>query len=143
MLLQKNLNLYLLQHPTHRVHFNTSTILGSENNTARLLILKSSDLNNDFRSSTLIIFKFLLHFTYMRSQFTYFLLPCYRIVGSNFHIKNVLLPYLQSATYSLSLYKSFSKQLLRYTKGSIAGLTKLQLAGYMWLFAMFHFCHHC
>ena len=32
---------HLLQNPTHRVDFNTPTILGSENNTARLLILES------------------------------------------------------------------------------------------------------
>ena len=49
---------HLLQHPTHRVDF--STILGSENDTARLLILESlfiqeqtPDLNNDFQSSPL------------------------------------------------------------------------------------------
>ena len=32
---------HLLQNPTHRVDFNTPTILGSENDTARLLILES------------------------------------------------------------------------------------------------------
>ena len=32
---------HLLQNPTHRVDFNTHTILGSENNTAGLLILES------------------------------------------------------------------------------------------------------
>ena len=44
----------LLQQPNHCIDFNTATILGSENDTARLLILKSlftqeqtPDLNND------------------------------------------------------------------------------------------------
>ena len=43
-----------LQNPTHRTNLNTTTILGSENDTARLLILDSlfiqvqtPDLNND------------------------------------------------------------------------------------------------
>ena len=32
---------HLLQNPTHHVDFSTATILGTENNTARLLILES------------------------------------------------------------------------------------------------------
>ena len=56
---------HLLQNPAHRMDFNTSTILGSENDTARLLILESlfiqkqtPNLNNDFfQSSFLMIFK--------------------------------------------------------------------------------------
>ena len=55
---------HLLQNPAHHVDFNTSTILGSENDTARLLILESLfiqkqtlNLNNDFQSSFLMIFK--------------------------------------------------------------------------------------
>ena len=32
---------HLLQNPSHRVDFNTATTLGSENDTARLLILES------------------------------------------------------------------------------------------------------
>ena len=56
MLLQKNPKSvkHLLQHPTHCIDFNTPTILSSENDTARLLILESlfkqeqtPDLNND------------------------------------------------------------------------------------------------
>ena len=54
---------HLLQNFTRRVDFNTPTILGSENNTAGLLILESlyiqeqiPDLNNDSQSSPLIIF---------------------------------------------------------------------------------------
>ena len=54
---------HLLQNPSHRVDFNTRTNLGSENDTARLLILESSfiqeqtpDLNNDSQSSPLMIF---------------------------------------------------------------------------------------
>ena len=55
---------HLLQNPSHRVDFNTPTILGSENDTARLLILESlfiqeqtPDLNNDSQSSSpLMIF---------------------------------------------------------------------------------------
>ena len=54
---------HLLQNPSHRVDFNIPTILGSENDTARLLILESlfiqeqtPDLNNDSQSSPLIIF---------------------------------------------------------------------------------------
>ena len=54
---------HLLQNPSHRVDFNTPTILGSENDTARLLILESlfiqeqtPDLNNDSQSSPLMIF---------------------------------------------------------------------------------------
>ena len=51
---------HLLQNSTQRVDFNTPTIFGSENDTARLLILESlfiqeqtPDLNNDTQSSTL------------------------------------------------------------------------------------------
>ena len=54
---------HLLQNPTHRVNLNTPTILVSENDTARLLILESlfiqeqtPDLNNDSQSSHLMIF---------------------------------------------------------------------------------------
>ena len=55
---------HLLQNPTHCVEFNTSMILGSENDTARLLILWSHclskeqtlDLNNDSQSCPLMIF---------------------------------------------------------------------------------------
>ena len=54
---------HLLQNPTYRVGFNTCTILGCENDTARLLVLKSlfiqeqtPDFNNDTQSSLLIIF---------------------------------------------------------------------------------------
>ena len=54
---------HLLQNPSHRVDFNTPTIFGSENDTARLLILESlfiqeqtPDLNNDSQSSPLMIF---------------------------------------------------------------------------------------
>ena len=54
---------HLLQNPSHRVDFNTPLILGSENDTTRLLILESlfiqeqtSDLINDFQSNPLIIF---------------------------------------------------------------------------------------
>ena len=54
---------HLLQNPSHSVDFNTPTILGSENDTARLLILESlfiqeqtPDLNNDSQSSPLVIF---------------------------------------------------------------------------------------
>ena len=54
---------HLLQNPSHRVDFNTPTILGSENDTAWLLILESlfiqertPDLNNDSQSSPLMIF---------------------------------------------------------------------------------------
>ena len=54
---------HLLHSPTHRVDFNTPTILGSKNDTARLLILESLliqkqtlDLNNDSQSSPLMIF---------------------------------------------------------------------------------------
>ena len=54
---------HLLQNPTHRVDFNAPTILGSENDTARLFILESlfiqketPDLNNDSQSSPLMIF---------------------------------------------------------------------------------------
>ena len=54
---------HLLQNLTYRVNFNAPTILGHENDTARLLILESSfiqeqtpDLNNDFQSSSLMIF---------------------------------------------------------------------------------------
>ena len=54
---------HLLQHPTHRIDFNATTILGSESDTLRLLILESlfiqeqtSDLNNDSQSSPVIIF---------------------------------------------------------------------------------------
>ena len=46
---------HLLQNPSHRVDFNTLTILDSEHDTARLLILEllfiqeqTPDLNNDF-----------------------------------------------------------------------------------------------
>ena len=75
---------HLLQNSTHRVDFNTSTILGRENDTARLLILileslfiqeQTPDLYNDFQSSPLMIFntvKFLVHFTYITSQLSYF-----------------------------------------------------------------------
>ena len=52
-----------LQNPTHRVDFNTPTILSSENDTARLLILESSfiqvqtpDRNNNSQFSPLMIF---------------------------------------------------------------------------------------
>ena len=48
---------HLLQHPTHRVDFNTPSVLGSENGTARLLSLESlfiqeqtPDLNNHSHS---------------------------------------------------------------------------------------------
>ena len=51
---------HLLQNFTQRVNFNTPTILGSENDTTRLLILESLfiqeqtlDLNNDTQSSPL------------------------------------------------------------------------------------------
>ena len=54
---------HLLQNPIHRVGYNTPTILDSENDTARLLILESlfiqeqtPDLNNDSQSSSLMIF---------------------------------------------------------------------------------------
>ena len=54
---------HLLRNPTHRVDFNTPKILGSKNDTARLLILESlfiqeqtPDLNNDSQSSPLMIF---------------------------------------------------------------------------------------
>ena len=54
---------HLLQNPSHRVGFDTPTILGSENDTARLLILESlfiqeqtPNLNNDSQSSPLMIF---------------------------------------------------------------------------------------
>ena len=54
---------HLLQNPSHRVDFNTPTILGSENYTVRLLILESlfiqeqtPNLNNDSQSSPLMIF---------------------------------------------------------------------------------------
>ena len=54
---------HLLQNHTHHVDFNTPTTLGSENDTARLLILESlfiqeqtPDLNNDSQSSPLMIF---------------------------------------------------------------------------------------
>ena len=54
---------HLLQNPSHRVDFDTPTILGSENDTARFLILESlfiqeqtPDLNNDSQSSPLMIF---------------------------------------------------------------------------------------
>ena len=54
---------HLLQNPSHRVYFDTPTILGSENDTARLLILESlfmqeqtPDLNNNSQSSPLMIF---------------------------------------------------------------------------------------
>ena len=53
----------LLQNPTHRVDFNTLTILSSENDTARLLTLESlfiqeqtPDLNDDSQSSPVMIF---------------------------------------------------------------------------------------
>ena len=53
---------HLLQNPFHWVDFDTPTILGSENDTARLLILQSlliqeqtPDLNNDSQSSPLMI----------------------------------------------------------------------------------------
>ena len=52
-----------LQNLSHRVGFDTPTILISENNTARLLILESlfiqeqtPDLNNDSQFSPLMIF---------------------------------------------------------------------------------------
>ena len=55
---------HILQNPSHCVYFNTPTTLGSENDTARQLILESlfiqeqtSDLNNDSQSSPLMIFK--------------------------------------------------------------------------------------
>ena len=55
---------HLFQNPTHRVDFNITTILGSENDTAGLLILESlfiqeqtPDLNNDSQSSPMMIFK--------------------------------------------------------------------------------------
>ena len=54
---------HLLQNPSHHVDFNTPMILGSENDTARLLILESlfiqeqtPDLNNDSQSIPLMIF---------------------------------------------------------------------------------------
>ena len=54
---------HLLQNSSHRVDFNAPTILGCENDTARLLILESlfiqeqtPDLNNDSQSSPLMIF---------------------------------------------------------------------------------------
>ena len=54
---------HLLQNSSHRVDFNTPTILGSDNDTARLFILESwfiqeqtPDLNNDSQSSPLMIF---------------------------------------------------------------------------------------
>ena len=54
---------HLLQNPSNRVDFDTTTILDSENNTARLLILESlfiqeqtPDLNKDFQSSPFMIF---------------------------------------------------------------------------------------
>ena len=54
---------HLLRNPSHRVDFNTPTILGSENDTARLLILESlfiqeqtPDINKNFQSSPLMIF---------------------------------------------------------------------------------------
>ena len=53
---------HLLLNPSHRVDFNTPTILGSENDTARMLILESlfiqeqtPDLNSDSQSSLLMI----------------------------------------------------------------------------------------
>ena len=54
---------HLLQNPSHLVDFNTPTTLGSENDTARLLILESLFIqkqtpghNNDSQSSPLMIF---------------------------------------------------------------------------------------
>ena len=54
---------HLLQNPSNRVDFDTPTILGSENDTARLLILESlfiqeqtPDFNNDSQSTPLMIF---------------------------------------------------------------------------------------
>ena len=59
----------LLQNPSHRVDFNTPAVLGSENDTARLLILESMfiqeqtpDLNNDSQPSTLMIFNTQIEF---------------------------------------------------------------------------------
>ena len=75
---------HLLQYPTYRVDFITTTILGSKNDTAGLLILESlfiqkqtPDLSNNSQSSPLIIFNtelynFILRFTFITSQFTYF-----------------------------------------------------------------------
>ena len=58
-----NLLKHLLQNPTHHMEFNAPTILGSENDTARQLILESlfiqeqtPDLNNDSQSSPQMIF---------------------------------------------------------------------------------------
>ena len=52
----------LLQHPTHRIDFNTLTSLGSEDDTARLLISESlfiqeqtPNLNNKSQTSPVII----------------------------------------------------------------------------------------
>ena len=60
---------HLLQNPSHLLDFNTPTILGSENDTARLLILESlfiqeqtPDLNNDSQSCPLMIFNTQLNF---------------------------------------------------------------------------------
>ena len=54
---------HLLQNPSHRVDFNTTTILGSENDTARLLNLESlfiqeqtPDFNKDSQFSPLMFF---------------------------------------------------------------------------------------
>ena len=75
---------HLLQNPTHRVDFITTTILSSKNDTASLLIVESlfiqeqtSDLNTNSQSSPLIIFNtelynFILRFIWITSQFTYF-----------------------------------------------------------------------
>ena len=55
---------HLLQHPTHRIDFDTPTILDNKNDIVRQLILESlfiqeqtPDLNNDSRSTSLMIFK--------------------------------------------------------------------------------------
>ena len=54
---------HLLQHFVYCVDFNTSAILGGENDTVKLLLLKLlfiqeqiPDLNNNSKSSTLAIF---------------------------------------------------------------------------------------
>ena len=56
---------HLLQRPTHHVDFNTPTILGNENDTARLLILESlfiqeqtPDVNSNAQSSPLMVLIF-------------------------------------------------------------------------------------
>ena len=99
----------MLQHLTYRIDFNTPSISGNENDTAKLLILESlfiqeqtPDFNNDSQSRHLIIFKIQL--------------ICLRVLPGNIALKlffwscNYINLNCDSGCFALLVFSTFLKQ---------------------------------